>query len=399
MSDEALKRIEDALTAQAVEIASMKKVIETAPVISEVKAAAHVEVTKDPADVPFASLADQFRAVKMFTLTNGQQTAPRLRYLDSIKVGPLGGNESIPAEGGFLIDPTLTSEILMPMHDVGPFTSAVRRLPVGTNSNFGWLNGVNEVSRVAGSRWGGVLGYRMAEAGTKTPTKPAFRRINWELKKFAVLVYGTDELLQDAAMFSTVVRTGASEELSFMANDDILNGDGAAGPFGILQAPCLVSVAKEANQTADTIVYENLLKMWARILPRSASKSAWYVNSDCKPQLHKLALAVGTAALPAQFVSYANDGGLTIFGRPVIVNEFSATIGDQGDIMLADMSEYLFWEKGGVQEASSIHVAFLTDETVFRLVYRCDGQPALNAPLTPYKGSATQSPFVVLDAR
>ena len=43
---------------------------------------------------------------------------------------------------------------------------------------------------------------------------------------------------------------------------------------------------------------------------------------------------------------------------------------------------------------------FLTDETVFRFVYRCDGQPAIASALTPYKGTGnTLSPFVALATR
>ena len=33
------------------------------------------------------------------------------------------------------------------------------------------------------------------------------------------------------------------------------------------------------------------------------------------------------------------------------------------------------------------------------MTMRLDGQPTLNAPLTPFKGSATQSPFVTLATR
>jgi hypothetical protein len=32
-------------------------------------------------------------------------------------------------------------------------------------------------------------------------------------------------------------------------------------------------------------------------------------------------------------------------------------------------------DKGGVQAATSMHVAFLTDEMVFRITYRVDGEP------------------------
>jgi hypothetical protein len=56
--------------------------------------------------------------------------------------------------------------------------------------------------------------------------------------------------------------------------------------------------------------------------------------------------------------------------------------------------------KGGVESASSIHVKFVYDESVFRFVYRIDGQPSINTPLTPYKGTASSiSPFVTLAAR
>jgi hypothetical protein len=62
------------------------------------------------------------------------------------------------------------------------------------------------------------------------------------------------------------------------------------------------------------------------------------------------------------------------------------------------MREYLFWEKTDIQAATSIHVQFLTDETTFRFVYRCDGQTSMSSPITPYKGSKTQSAFVSLTA-
>ena len=56
-------------------------------------------------------------------------------------------------------------------------------------------------------------------------------------------------------------------------------------------------------------------------------------------------------------------------------------------------------DKGGMKAASSIHVRFLYDENVFRFIYRVDGKPIWNKPLTPYKGSASVSPFVTLAKR
>lgn len=361
-----------------------------------------VRVTSDPADREFVSVADQCKAVKVAKMSDGRTMDPRLLRIKSLEMDAIkatGASEGDLTTGGYMLEPTLVGDFLKPMHEEGPFTRMARKLPVGSNSNYGWINGVDETSRATGSRWGGIRGYRLAEGGTKTASKPAFRRINWELKKYAVLVYGTDELLQDAAQFSEIVRTGCSEELSFMANDDIVNGLGVGGPFGILNSPCLIQVTKETNQTATTLVVENLYKMWARLPARSRARAVWYINQDCEPQLDTLSIAAGIGALEPRMVTYGNDGLMRIKGRPVVATEFNPTLGQVGDILLADMSEYLFWEKGGVQGASSIHVQFVTDETVFRFVYRCDGQPSLASALTPYKGSNTQSPFITTAIR
>ncbi len=366
---------------------------------------AGVAVNRDEADTPFKTLAEQCQAIKRAAL--GGRYDSRLSRLkaayeaDMEEIKATGANEAVPSQGGFLLDPTLVPDLLMPLHQEGPFSKMVRPMPVSAKSNYGWINGIDETSRATGSRWGGIRGYRLGEAALKTGSKPKFRRINWELKKYAVLAYATDEMLEDASQWEAIVKTGASEELSFMANDDILNGAGANGPLGILSAGCLVTQAAEAGQLADTVVQENLEKMWACLLPRSraSAKTAWFINCEVEPFLNMLLIAGGAGVLEARFVQYGPEGILRIKGKPVIVTEFNSAIGDLGDIVLGDMSEYLFWEKGGVQTAQSIHVLFLYDESVFRFVYRCDGQPALASALTPYKGSTTQSPFVTLAAR
>lgn len=355
-------------------------------------------VTQDAGDRPFRSLAEQARAIKQDVLSMGRNTHPRLSALKSIEVEAMkatGASEGVPADGGYLLDPTLTAEVMKPIHEEGPFTRSARRLPVSSNSNYGWMNGVDETSRATGSRWGGIQGYRLNEAGTKTASKPKFRRINWELKKYAAVVYGTDELLQDAAMFSEVVNVGCREELMFMANDDVLNGTGVGGPQGILASGALIGIARvDGNK----IQHADIVGMWSRMHPRNKSNAAWYINSEVHPQLDALYFPGSTTSVLSPYVSYGADGVMRIYGRPVIETEFNPALGTQGDILLADMREYLYWEKTDIQAATSIHVQFLTDETTFRFVYRCDGQTSQASALTPYKGSATQSAFISLTA-
>jgi HK97 family phage major capsid protein len=138
-------------------------------------------------------------------------------------------------------------------------------------------------------------------------------------------------------------------------------------------------------------------RMWARSLPRSE----WYINQDCWPQLFQLQHTIGTGGVPV----FLPPGGIsgapygTLLGRPVMPIEQCETLGTVGDIILADFSQYLMIEKGGIDAASSIHVQFLTNQTVFRFVLRTDGQPKRNTALTPFKGTATQSSFVTLATR
>lgn len=360
---------------------------------------AGVTVVKDEADRPFKSLAEMAKAVKTATVTakNGRAIVdPRLSRIEfqereAMKAAQ-GANESIPADAGYLVEPTISTDLIKPIHQDGVLSSKVRRLPVGSNSNFGYINGVDETSRATGSRWGGVQGYRLAEAATITSSRPKFRRINWELKKFAALMYATDELIMDAAQFNAIASQSAGEELAFMVNDDIYRGLGTGGPQGALQSGALISLARV---DASKVQHQDILNMWQRMLPRNRANAAWYINSEVEPQLDALYFT-GTTSVLSPYIGYTPEGVMTIKGKPVIVNEFSSALGTAGDILLADFSDYLFWDKGDVQAATSIHIAFLTDEQAFRFVYRCDGQTAWASAITPYKGTNTQSAFVTL---
>lgn len=382
------------LVASASADAAEKAVKKLADELPEVKTGfateTKIEVVKDEADQPFESLAQQLEAVKTFASSYGQQYDPRLKSL-AIKA-PLGLNEGIPAQGGFLLSPTISAEFLKPIHEEGVFSRLVRRLPVGGNSNSGWINGIDETSRVNGSRWGGVQAYWRAEAGTVTATKPKFRRVNWELNALEALMYITDEQLQDAAMTAAIARESAAEELMFKVNDAILSGDGVGKPLGVLNSGALISATRT---NANDILFADILGMWQRLHPAHRANSYWFVNSEAEPKLDQLYL---TTSLESRYVTYGTDGVMRIKGRPVIVTEFNPGLGAVGDILLADMTDYLMWEKGGVQSSINPWIQWLTSEQAFKFTLRVDGKPATYSALTPYKGTNTQSPYVALAA-
>lgn len=307
-----------------------------------------------------------------------------------------GLNETTPSDGGFLVQQDFVTELLKKTYETGILASKVKKIPISTNANGMKINAIDEDSRANGSRWGGVQTYWEGEADEITASKPKFRQMELSLKKLTGLCYATDELLQDAAALEAVIRQAFAEEFGFKIDDAILSGSGEGEPLGILNSGAIVTVAKEASQT-DIITVENLIKMWNRLWSRSRANAVWYINQELEPYLYTLKIGDKPVYIPAGGLSEKPYG--TLFGRPVVPIEQCSAVGEVGDIILADIGQYLLIDKGGVKSASSIHVRFLYDENVFRFIYRVDGKPIWTKPLTPYKGSATVSPFVTLAKR
>ena len=354
-------------------------------------------------DKPWGGFGEFLLAVRHADVSNGRSVDPRL-----LASRASGMNEAIPSEGGFLVETDYASTIEKRMYELGQVVNRCRSVPISGNSNGLKLKAVDESSRVNGSRWGGVQAYWADEAASVTGTKPSFRDMELRLNKLFATYYITDELMQDSAALAGLAQQAFAEELNFKVEDAIIRGTGSGQPDGILVSGALVSVAKETSQAAATILFENIVKMWSRLWARSRQNAVWFINQDIEPQLYGMTIKVKNVAGTENVggaPAYMPPGGVsgnqygTLFGRPVVPVEYCSTLGTQGDIILADLSQYLLINKGGLQSAQSMHVKFLTDEMCFRMTYRVDGQPTWNLPLTPFKGSATQSPFIVLDTR
>jgi HK97 family phage major capsid protein len=364
-----------------------------------------------PSDArPFTRLGEQLLAVvkagRVLKCGAGELVDPRLAMV-AASYDQSGLGESVPSDGGFLLQRQFDHEILKRSYDTSEILSRVRRLPIGGRFNGIRVNAIDETSRVDGGRWGGVFGYWAGEGDAMTASKPKFRQIEMKLQKLTGLVYVTDELLKDVDALETLVMDALPEELRFRAEDAILEGSGAGQPQGILNSPAKITIAAEGGQPAGTIVWENIQNMWARTWVPSARNAVWLINQDCTPQLATLNLRQagdtrGTPVfLPAGAGPFGGGAGTplaSLLGRPVIPVEYCSTLGTEGDIVLCDLNQYVLIDKS-LEEASSIHVEFLTDQMVLRFIYRVNGRPAWSQPLIPFKGANTLSPFITLATR
>lgn len=357
-----------------------------------------VEVHDNRADKPWASFGEQLQAVVRAAQPGGG-IDPRLV---DVRAAASGASALVGTDGGFLVSEDVASEIFKKVYETGQLASRCSVTPISANSDSLEVPYVDETSRATGSRWGGVRVYRANETDAATATKVKYGKWECRLEDLKGLSYMTNRLLEDAAALESVMRESMTNEFAFTLDDEILNGDGIGKCLGVLKSGALVTVSKEAGpQTADTIVLANVVKMYSRMWGRSKQNAVWLINTDVLPQLFQLNVSVGNNAFPV----FMPPGGVsgspysTLYGRPIIEIEQAATIGDLGDINFVDLSQYKLIRKGGLKSDVSMHVRFIYDEMCFKFGMRVNGQPMWKAPLTPYKGANTLSPFVTLEAR
>lgn len=302
------------------------------------------------------------------------------------------------AEGGFLVPEEFRVELLQmaleqavvrPRARVIPMTRQTLKVPAIRDSSH------------ATSVYGGIQASWVAEAGTtSTVRQPTFAQVVLQAKKLTGYTQASNELAQDGAIsLEAVINDLFPQAIAYFEDDAFINGTGVGQPQGILNADALVSVAKETGQAATTLVYENLAKMFARMLPASLSRAVWVAHPDIFPQLAALSLSVGTGGAPVWLANAAGGPPSSIFGRPIIFTEKCKTLGTAGDIYFVDFSYYLIGDRMALQIMASPHVAFTTDETVWRFIQRVDGRPWITVALTPRNGTNTMSPFVALATR
>src|SRR5690606_6300019 len=102
--------------------------------------------------------------------------------------------------------------------------------------------------------------------------------------------------------------------------------------------------------------------------------AVWITSQDAELPLQTMTFTPsGGNSIPV----YMPAGGIsgqpysTLFGRPIIVSEAAGALGDVGDIILADMSQYLAATKSaGPKVDVSIHLWFDYDVTAYRFVFR-----------------------------
>lgn len=352
-------------------------------------------------DEIFDSSAEFFQAIwprAQAVLRNRKESGAKLARYEEIQseIRNSFGSE-VPADGGFLIPETLRSEILQLSLESSVVRSRAQVIPM--SSLRVPIPMIDDTSH-ASSVFGGVVCYWTEEAASITESQASFGRVVLDAKKLTGFASVPNELLADAPAFSSFFDNNFPRAVAWYEDLAFIAGTGTGEPAGFLNCPAAVSVSAESGQASSTIVWENLLKMYSRMLPSSLGSAVWIANLDTFPQLATMALSVGTGGAPVWLANGASGPPMTILGRPVIFTEKVPSLGTTGDIMFTDLNYYLIGDRQIMQAMSSEHYQFQNDKTAFRIIQRMDGRPWLQSAITPHSNSSnTLSPFVQIATR
>lgn len=302
--------------------------------------------------------------------------------------------EGVPSEGGFsvpeefaafLLDNSLESEIVRPRAQVWPMKSESRKIPA-------W-DGNDHTSKL----FGGLSGVWLGEAQSSTRQSAKLRLIQLFAKKLACFSQASNELIADGLSFEDQLGQAMIKSMGWSMDYAFLNGSGAGQPLGVINDPALITVSKESGQATSSIVYENLIKMFARLAPQCIQNAVWVANATTIPQLLTLTIPIGTGGSVVPVMTESN-GEFRILTRPVIFTEKVQALGTKGDIILADFSQYAIGLRKEVSLDKSNAPGWTEDLTDYRTIIRVDGQGTWNKPITPQHGD-TLSWCVTLEAR
>ncbi len=305
--------------------------------------------------------------------------------------------ESVGASGGFLV-PT---EYLAQLQAVTPEDAIVR--PRATIIRMRRRSIDIPVLDQTGTgtgqpHWfGGMVFYWAEEATEKTITTASFRKVTLTAHKLIGYTRASDELLDDAAISLSDFISGPmgfAGGVNWNEDYTFLRGTGAGQPLGVINAGATITVNRQS--VANPVQYADLVNMLESFLP--SARGMWVVNQSVMSNLLTMMDQAGGAANTGTYIwgSAADGVPNRLLGLPIVFTEKLPTVGNAGDVLLADWRYYLIGDRQATTVESTKFDRWSYDQTSWRVVHRVDGQPWLSTPLTYQDGTLTVSPFVIL---
>lgn len=303
-------------------------------------------------------------------------------------------SENTGANGGYLVPPAWSNEILK-LSLEGSIVRGLGPRTINMPSTSFDIPTLHSTSN-SGSYRGGVQVYWGQESTDieALASQPKFGKLNLNLNKLIGYTEAYEDLNIDAfTAIGPLLQTIFGEAIAFEEDYGFLNYDGVGKPLGILQAPCRCTVSRG---TASQIHTTDVVGMLARFCGR-LDNAVWLANQTTLPYIYTLRDAAGNYIwMPGASGNISGRSPGTLYGIPLVITEKVPALGTEGDLILADFSQYIIGDSKGLRVEESTHFKFGTDKRVWKFVKRLDAKPWLNSAITPKLGGSTLSYFVTL---
>jgi HK97 family phage major capsid protein len=303
--------------------------------------------------------------------------------------------ENVGTDGGYLVPDVWSTEIQKITLENSVFRSSGAKVITIPSPTFK-IPVLKYSTNADGSQYGGVTAYWSNEATSfGTNTSPSFEYVELNANKLIGFTESSEELIEDSIVaIAPFLQQCFGEVLAFKEDAAFFAGNGVGKPLGIKSSPCRATVSRA---TASTINPIDLVTMISRF-KGSLDRAVWIVNQTCLPQLYLLQDNNGNFIFINNYNSSIQGQKYvgSLFGIPVKISEKCEALGTEGDIGLYDLGQYIIADRSGLRVEESKDYLFNTDQRAWRFIKRVDGKPWMKSAITPYKGSSTLSPFVLL---
>lgn len=270
------------------------------------------------------------------------------------------GEDSSP-----LVTPAFVSDVIykQAMQAATVFPKMTQYKIAADASSTALVKQFNETGRNNTSTFGGIRIYKVTEGSAITPSTPGFTQKSVTLGKAAALVYMSNESMRDIVNIVDQTAAVVGQSFAWQIDSDVVNGSLSIADPIVGNA---ATVAKTLAGTYPTAV--ELFEMYNSVLPAYRDGAEWYMSGATYARV--MALGAATSGYPL-FNRMAQDTDKqTILGKKVNVCEWATASNTAGQLLFGNPAGHYFIEKESMQAAASIHVAFLTDQQVFRWVWR-----------------------------
>jgi len=202
---------------------------------------------------------------------------------------------------------------------------------------------VNEPTRLKGSRYGGFN----AQWGLSETTLPAesdgsLAQVQLTQNRLLMFTTISRDVWSDARKIQRWLSYIGMANLRDLIEESMIAG-ALNGPMGAINSPATVVVNK-AGTAAGSISATNIDMMWASMYRGCKDNAVWHANDQTVAYLDELNVS-GQFPENLYFPAGSSPMGTpfaTIKGRPLYPTEFAPNLGNPGDLVCVDWTQYVF---------------------------------------------------------